>query len=218
MAQVTWYFKVDLKNGYRQIPVNPSDWYTQVYSLGPTEFYIDVAMPFGKANSSKKFCAWTDLWFASFLYHFLRTVTFHAVLGSYVDDAFGGARTRAQTQIMVDTLVAVGQATATVFNRKKTRGPATNLIILGLRYCSVTQSCRLGVKKRTKYIARIAAIIGSTSTSSKELEQLTGNLGYAAWVEPFCRPLLSCLYAAIVSNDPTARVVVTQLMRTALRI
>ena len=25
LAQVSWYFKVDLKNGYRQIPVNPKD-------------------------------------------------------------------------------------------------------------------------------------------------------------------------------------------------
>ena len=61
LAQVSWYFKVDLKNGYRQVPVNPKDWHTQVYSLGPSEFYVDIAMPFGKANSSKKFCAWTDL-------------------------------------------------------------------------------------------------------------------------------------------------------------
>ena len=25
LAQVSWYFKVDLKNGYRQVPVNPKD-------------------------------------------------------------------------------------------------------------------------------------------------------------------------------------------------
>ena len=56
LSQVSWFFKVDLENGYRQIPVNLREWHTQVYSLGPEEFYIDLAMPFGKANSSKKFC------------------------------------------------------------------------------------------------------------------------------------------------------------------
>ena len=61
LAQVLWYFKMDLENGYRQVPVAPIDWHTQVYSLGPAEYYIDLAMPFGKANSSKHFCAWTDL-------------------------------------------------------------------------------------------------------------------------------------------------------------
>ena len=25
LSQVTWYFKIDLKNGYRQVPVSPSD-------------------------------------------------------------------------------------------------------------------------------------------------------------------------------------------------
>ena len=119
---------------------------------------------------------------------------------------------------MVDTLVAVGRATGTLFNLEKTRGPATSLVILGLLYCSVTQSCRLGKDKQAKYLARLVAIISSTSTSSKELERLTGNLGYAAWVEPFCRPLLSCLFSAVVRNDPTARVPVTNLMRSALGV
>ena len=191
LSQVSWYFKVDLKNGYRQIPVSPKDWLTQVYSFGQTEFYVHLAMPFGKANNSKKFCAWTDLWFSSFLSHFLKIAPFYAVLGSYVDDAFGGARKRSLAQMMIDTMMIVGRATATTFNTEKTRGPATRLIILGLLYCSVSQTCRLGEGKRAKYINRIAALLRSPVTSSKRLEQVTGNLGYAAWVDPFCRPLLS---------------------------
>ena len=180
LSQVSWYFKVDLKNGYRQIPVSPKDWHTQVYSLGRSEFYVDLAMPFGKANSSKKFCAWTDLWFSSFLSHFLKIVPFHAVLGSYVDDAFGGARRQTPSQIMVDTMLIVGRATATTFNTVKTRGPATRLVILRLLYCSMSQTCRLGEKKRSKYIDRVAALMRSSETKSKRLEQVTGNLGYAA--------------------------------------
>ena len=52
LSKYAWYFAVDLKNGYRQFPVHPTDWHTQVYSLGQNEHYIDVCMPFGKANSS----------------------------------------------------------------------------------------------------------------------------------------------------------------------
>jgi len=59
-------------------------------------------MPFGKANSSKHFCEWTDLWFSSFLHHFQNAVPFLVVLASYVDDGFGGARTRAQAQLVID--------------------------------------------------------------------------------------------------------------------
>ena len=64
-------------------------------------------MSFGKVNSSKHFCAWTDLWF-SFLHDFKRAFPFHAVKGSYVDDGFGGAGTRGNTQLMIDHLFKAG--------------------------------------------------------------------------------------------------------------
>ena len=56
LSKVDWYIKVDLKNGYRQLGVHPSEWHTQVYTLGDKEYFIDLNMPFGKANSSKIFC------------------------------------------------------------------------------------------------------------------------------------------------------------------
>ena len=81
---------------------------------------------------------------------------------------------------MIDWLYVVGHATGTVFNRAKTRGPATRLVILGLLYCSVTRSCRVGDKKRGKYLARIGQLLQNSTTTSKDLEQIIGNLGYAA--------------------------------------
>ena len=61
-------------------------------------------------------------------------------------------------------------------------------------------------------------MVASTSTTSRELEKLTGNLGFAAWVEPFGRPLLSCFYSAVVNDDPSANVPITHLMRSALGV
>ena len=145
-------------------------------------------------------------------------ISFLIVLGSYVDDAFGGAQTRAQAKLVIDTLILIGHLTATIVNPEKTRGPATSLVILGLLYCSVSRTCRLGEDKQAKYLARIAAMVASTSTTSKELEKLVGNLGFAAWVEPFGRPLLSCLYAAVVRDDPSAKVPITHLLRSALGV
>ena len=62
------------------------------------------------------------------------------------------------------------------------------------------------------------AYLAAPETTSKLLDQLVGNLGYAAWVEPFCRPLLSCLALHIVRNEPAAKVPLTPLMVIALRI
>ena len=92
---------------------------------------------------------------------------------------------RKQTQFMLDTIIAVGRQTATFFNSDKTRGPARSLVILGLLFCSISKSCRLGEEKRQKYLSRITALLASPETSSKLLEQLVGILGYEAWIEPF---------------------------------
>ena len=66
LSRINWYVSVDMKNGYRQLPVHPSDWFTQIYTLGPNEYYIDLCMPFGKANSSKIFCHWVANWCQAF--------------------------------------------------------------------------------------------------------------------------------------------------------
>ena len=139
-------------------------------------------------------------------------------MGSYVDDGFGGALTQANAQVMIDELYAMGRATGTIFNMDKTHGPATRLVILGLLYCSVTQSCRIGEDKLAKYSSRVALVILRQATTSKALEKIVGNLGYAAWVEPFGRPFLTFLAHHINHDDPKAVLPLTPLMTTALRI
>ena len=119
---------------------------------------------------------------------------------------------------MIEQLYVVGQATRTVFNKEKTRGPAKQLVVLGLLYCSVTRSCRVGEKKRVKYLSRIDNLLQSAATTSKTLEQIVGNLGYAAWVEPFGRPLLTFLAHLIDPKHPHTQVTISPLVRTALSI
>lgn len=175
-------------------------------------------MPFGKANSSKHFCEWTDLWFSSFLRQFRAAFPFLVVLGSYVDDGFGGALTQAKAQMMIDWMHKAGKATGTSFNLPKTCGPATRLVILGFLYCSGSRFCRLGDDKRTKYVSRIDHITSSTSTTSKDIERLVGNLGYAAWVEPYGRPLLTFIAHHITTDNPHLPVSLSSLSRIALTI
>ena len=56
------------------------------------------------------------------------------------------------------------------------------------------------------------------TTTSKALEQFVGNLGYAACVEPFRRPLLTFLAHQIKNDDPNAVITISPLMKAALRI
>ena len=46
--------KEEKKKIQKNPAVHPSEWRTPVYTLGPAEHDIDIAMPFGKANSPKK--------------------------------------------------------------------------------------------------------------------------------------------------------------------
>ena len=135
------------------------------------------------------------------MHRFRAVVRFHAVLGSYVDDAFGGTHGLRSTQLMMHTLTISGKRTWTFINPSKTEGPARSLVVLGLLYCSLTCTCRLGPAKRQKYLRRIAEAIQQPVTS-EQLEKLAGNLGYAAWVEPFCSPLLAGVFAVINHDEP----------------
>ena len=74
------------------------------------------------------------------------------------------------------------------------------MVILGFLYDAITKSCKLSVKKKDKYIARIENILKSEYIKIKLLETIVGNLTYAAWVSPFGRPFLSALSSKITSS------------------
>ena len=102
------------------------------------------------------------------------------MLGSYVDDAFGGARAKHLAQLTMDTLTITGRATGATFNLDKSEGPATELVVLGLLYSSKLQACRLGANKRAKYLERIDQVLSCPVTTSSQLAKLAGNLSFAA--------------------------------------
>ena len=61
LSRVDRFIILGLENGDKQLPVHPSDLQTQMYSLGPNEFYIDVSIPYGRADSARVFSRWISL-------------------------------------------------------------------------------------------------------------------------------------------------------------
>ena len=218
LQHVKWYIKLDLKDGYRQLPVHPSEWKTQVYSVGPSEYYIDLAMPFGKANSSKIFCRWASLWFDSCRSNFNKEFRAHAVLGSYVDDAFGGDNSFSTSEAFIKYITVAGKRHGTLVNVPKTRGPAISMVILGLLYHSARKICSLDPSKVTKYSSLISQLLTKSWVSSKDLERMVGRLEFAAWVKPFGRPLLTFLSTYITPDYPHSTLPLTQMMSICLRV
>ena len=198
LEKVDWFIKADLKNGYRQLPVHPSDWYTQIYSLGPNEHYIDINMPFGKANSSKIFCTWTTAWCTSFQNHFQNHYSIPIALSSYVDDFFGGPirsesleKDRNNAKLLLKNLISIGEFTNTRMNIGKCLAPARSMNILGIVFNSKNRTCYLPENKVAKYLGRLQNVKRNKSCTSKELEKLIGNLVFASWVIPFGRSFIS---------------------------
>lgn len=200
LSRVDWFVKVDLKNGYRQLPVHPSDWHTQIYSLGPNEFYIDITMPFGKANSSRIFCRWTSAWCKSFKFHFQNHYSIPISLTVYMDDFFGGpirseslSKGLKEARILIRNLIEIGAVTNTHMNLEKCVGPARSMDIIGMNFNSIKRACFLSKTKSIKYRLRLSKLRESETASSKELQKVVGYLVYASWVCPFGRPFISTI-------------------------
>ena len=92
------------------------------------------------------------------------------------------------------------------------------MVILGLHYCSQKKICKLDPAKVIKYADRLRSMLRAGHTTSKDLERLIGNLEFAAWVEPFGRPLLSFISREITPNQPRRRVFLPYFTRVAMRI
>ena len=92
------------------------------------------------------------------------------------------------------------------------------MVILGFRYDSWARGCNLDPAKVSKYTARLLKILTCGWATSKELERVVGNLQFAAWVEPFGRPLLSFIAKEITPNAPRQVVPVTTYIRIAMQV
>ena len=105
-----------------------------------------------------------------------------------------------------------------IVNVKKTEGPARAMVILGLHYCSRSKVCKLDPDKVVRYSERLRLLLYAGNTTSKELERIVGNLEFAAWVEPFGRPLLSFIAREILPDEPHRSVTLPYFCRVAMRI
>ena len=145
------------------------------------------------------------------------------VLGTYVDDIFGGFPHNKSLSRALDFrryLYETGASLTIVFNMKpsKTPMPARQQVILGCLYDSTERRVKTAEKKRVKYLARIRAVRRAHTVSVKDILQLHGNLNYAAGVCPFGRPFLATLTGAIRGREGHQSVVVTEPIKSALRI
>ena len=140
------------------------------------------------------------------------------MLDSYVDDGFGGDNAYSIAQALINFITKAGKRYGTLVNVAKTCGPAIAMVILGLLYHSRRKICSLDPKKVTKYSAHISQLLTQDRITSKDLERMVGRLEFAAWVEPFGRPLLTFLSTYISPTFPYSTLPLTKMMMICLRV
>ena len=224
MDDVTWYIEGDLKDGFRQFGAHCVDWRFQVYCNGPDEHYIDLACPFGKTNSPLEFCPPVTLLAKSLARRYAtRFGTRGPVLGTHVDDIFGGFKNNSSFDRAnhFRTYKCTTSASLTMeFNMKitKTPPPSRKQIILGREYDSVTRRITTSKDKQEKYLRRLSEMITSYSTTRRLLEKVHGNLNYVADIEPFGRPFLAHLTSAMHGKGPHEEIVLSGQAKLGLKL
>ena len=168
--------KLDIKNGYRIVPVHPDDrrflgmkWQGQVY--------VDAALPFGLRSAPKIFNALADA-----LEWILRV---HGVehLWHYLDDflmcgAPGSDKCMRNLQTMVDICRILGIPLA----MEKLEGPSTCLVFLGIEIDSVLRELRLPLEKLERIQELLQSWLLKKRCIKRELLSIAGQLQHAATV------------------------------------
>ena len=135
-----------------------------------------------------------------------------------MDDAFGGDAAYRTAKTFIQFITRAGTKYGTFVNEAKTRGPASSMVILGLLYNSRRKICSLDPAKVDKYSTKISQLLLQVRVTSKDLERMVGRLEFAAWVEPFGRPLLTFLSTYITPDYPQTSLPLTHMMKICLRV
>ena len=190
-AQLT---KLDIKDAYRIIPVNPDDYHLLGISWrGAT--YIDRALPFGLRSAPKIFSAVADL--VAWVLH--QQGIKHQL--HYLDDfLFLDAATPQGSTGTLEQVLRIFQGLGIPIATQKTEGPNTALVFLGILIDTHRFELRLPLEKLTRLQTALQHWKKKRSCTRRELESLLGHLSHAATVVRQGRTFLRQLFPLLSLN------------------
>ena len=196
----------------------------QVYWNGKDEHYIDLACPFGKTNSPLEFCPPVSLLAKLAAQRYALTWQTEApILGSHVDDIFGGFQSNDSYEKALhfrNYMCSTGSSLTVQFNMKATKTPlpSRRQVILGCLWDSTDKHVRTSEKKRSKYMSRIDELLRASVVTVEDLLKIHGNLNYAAEVSPFGRPFLAPIMNRTAGLQKKDLVVLSTIDKMCLRV
>jgi len=231
MGETAVFTLLDLRAGFRQIPVAPEDTHLQVYFF-EEHYYCDHQLCFGCRSSPFIFdsCTTAMEWIVQDrLDESFPSIEREAVLLHMVDDfclvCQDAEIAERASRILFDTLADLGVP----LSDEKTEDQVTDAQYLGLRVDAKAQEVYLPDDKRLEMISILEKIVeaqhrtGNHFTSpdrygltKKELQSIVGKLTFAHLVICWARPWINEFLCTLMQQpNKHAKVVVSKELRTA---
>ena len=166
--------KLDVEAAYKQVPVHPDD--RALLGLRwEGKYYNELVLPFGLRSSGNRW----EL-YAAALHHFIQHHVGVTLVVHYVDDflLIDADEERAR-RALTETLALCARLGIPMAERK-TEGPCTRLVFLGIEIDTQTMRMQLGEKRLFELRRLLTHWGGQRTISQKELQSLTGKLNFAA--------------------------------------
>ena len=181
--------KSDISEAYRLVPVSPEDYNLLGFSWNGN-YYYDKCLPQGCRSSCQIFQKISNalLWILKNKFGFENIV-------NVLDDFLFIAHSYDKCLTMLNSFKLLAEELGIPLAEKKTVGPTTNLIFLGIQLDSANKIASLPLEKINTYSQDLATIQSHKKVTLRELRSCIGKLQFATSVirpgRPFLRRLIN---------------------------
>lgn len=168
--------KLDVEAAYKQVPVRPEDWPLLGFTWDD-KFYFDRTLPFGLTSSCRKWDLYATALHFFFQFHLNITVVIH-----YIDDFLFVVQSLEVASAQLDMALRLCRTLGMPMSPKKTEGPCTRLVFLGIELDTVTMRARLSDERLADLKSMLLVWVSRDTGSYKEITSLTGILNFACTV------------------------------------
>ena len=205
--------KVDIESAFRIIPVSPAD-RPMLGFRWRGQYFMDAVLPMGCSSSCAIFERFSTAleWIAKVK---LGVTAMVHVIDDFLILSHSKEKCHQDLMAFIDLCERLGVPLAP----SKTVGPSTTIPFLGIILDSVMQEARLPEDKIDKARALLLVFLGKRKVTLKELQGLTGFLGFACSVIKPGRPFLRRLFDLTVGiRKPHFHVRLTNQVKLDLEV
>ena len=192
-----WMAKVDLSSAYRSVPVHPSCYeylglqWTWHGNRKPS-YFVDTRLPFGGTECPEKFQRLSNA-----VTRMMGRRGYEVI--SYLDDFLVLAADKRQCADAYNELLRLLQSLGFTINWDKAVPPSQVLTFLGVKINSITRTLSLPADKLAEIKSSLHAWAGKKKATKRQLQQLIGQLSWAARMVKIGRAFLRRLLSAMCS-------------------